>query len=145
MDKEGFVRWQDRTHVQLGYVVNLFLAFATASLGFGFSFVKEDLFKPNCFVRGCFGLSLLLLAISVLLGMLCAMNRLDDFRKTAAIVRVRDKDGCPAMNDELREMRTRVREIGVKTWNLFHGQLWCFMGGVILLGVALAVAYWNKI
>jgi hypothetical protein len=148
--KESFVRWQGITIAQLGYVINLLLAFATASLGFGFSFVRECTFHPNCFVRINFGLSLFLLLLSVVAGLLCVNNRLTDFRKTKDIARDREqwcRDGVdpPEIDARLSGRRTEVKTLGEKTWNLFRWQIWCFGLGAFFLVLTLAVAYWGKV
>lgn len=147
---ESFVRWQGITLKELGYSVNLLLASATASLGFGFSFVKESEFNPSSAMRVVFGMSLLLLLVSVSVGLLCAHNRLSDFRKTRDIARDRERwhrEGIyeSAIYTRLSRRRDEVEAIGRRTWGLFYGQLWCFVGGVLLLIVSLAIVYRGKL
>lgn len=148
--RESFVRWQGIALKELGYSVNLLLASATASLGFGFSFVKESGFNPSFATRVVFGMSLLLLLVSVSVGLLCALNRLRDFRKTRDIAR--DREGWhhggideSAIDTGLSQRRDEVEAIGRRTWGLFYGQLWCFVGGVLLLIVSLAIVYRAKL
>lgn len=87
----SFVRWQSITITQLGYAVNLFLTFATASLGFALSLVKDSGFQPGCWGRCFFDFSLLAFAVSILLGSLCVLNRLKDFRLTKDIAKLGEK------------------------------------------------------
>jgi hypothetical protein len=148
--QESFLRWQAITIAQLGYVINLLLAFATASLGFGFSFVKEPTFCPNCLVRVVFGLALLLLLSSVVVGLWCTNNRLKDFRKTKDIARDREKwyreqANFTDIDARLARRREGVNGLGEKTWHLFYGQIWCFLIGALLLILSLSAAYWEKI
>jgi hypothetical protein len=146
----SFVRWQGTTIAQLGYVINLLLAFATASLGFGFSFVKDPTFHPNCCVRLDFCLSLLLLLLSVVAGLLCVGNRLNDFRKTTAIARDREElrrkqVTCLEIDARLAGRREETNNLGGRTWHLFYGQIWCFGLGAFLLVIGLAAAYREKL
>src|SRR5437899_11385536 len=87
--KESFVRWQGITITQLGYVLNLLLGFATASLGFSLTLLKDEHFAPQRCEKFFFDSSLGLLGCSVIVGILCVSNRLWDFRKTTHIARDR--------------------------------------------------------
>ena len=79
MDADGnprFVRWQQRTQTQLGFVNNTVLALTTASLGFAAT--RELSGWPQCFLW----LGIVALVASVSLALICAWNRLSDFRET---------------------------------------------------------------
>ena len=141
----SFVRWQSITITQLGYAVNLILTFATASLGFILSMVKDRGFKPDCWGRGFLDFSGLALGVSVAVGLGCVVNRLADFRKTAQIARFRQK--WPERKEPLfiRRMRRRTKKLGKRTWQLFCWQVSSFGVGVLALLGSFATAYWSKL
>ena len=146
----SFIRWQSITIAQLGYAANLLLAFATTSIGFGFSFVRESSFTPNCAIRIVFGTSLCLLLASVGVGLFCACNRLRDFRMTAAIAHDRETlrrewGGEWIIKHFLSQRRKEARALGRRTWLLFRAQAVLFFFGMLLLIAALATVYWTKV
>jgi hypothetical protein len=158
-DKEGqtvttgngaFVRWQTLTIAQVGYAINLILSLATASLGFSLALVKDKDFGPSFWGKLPIDLSIAFLMISVLAGLICVINRLLDFRKTASIAQDRENwrsQGLPAddVNVKLRERRLVTEKLGVRTWTLFCTQVTTFGLGVTLLMVAFAVVYRTKL
>ena len=90
---ESFVRWQGISVTQLGYAVNLILGFATASLGFALTLLKDKDFTPQHCEKILFDSSLALLSLSIALGVWCVINRLRDFRKTKDIANERQELG----------------------------------------------------
>lgn len=126
---ERFVRWQATLREHLSYAVNLFLTFSVAALGYGFSLVRDKTFIPVGCVRCLFLMSLFLLWASIVLGMLCVLNRLRDFRGTAQRVR-----GVVDKSIPEKEYLDRLGEI---TWNLFYCQCMAFGLGVTALGFAV--------
>jgi hypothetical protein len=148
--KESFVRWQGISIQQLGYSINLILAFAAAALGFAFNLLKDPCFPTFCWSKTLFSSSLLLIGISVMLGLLCTVNRLCDFRKTTRIARCREqycRDGKPEteIDSLLDEHRKETKRLGERTWNLFYGQVAAFGLGMLFLLVSLAIVYRTKL
>lgn len=113
-----FIRWQQVTLKQLGYVSNTTLTLATASIGFSLAQL------PDQRARGWTWFAVLLFGLSIFLGLFCAMNRLKDFRETAQIAKgdIRDR--------ELEEAR-RNRQRGDRTWLLLIWQIVAFFGGAL--------------
>lgn len=150
MAEGRFVRWQSSTRIQLGYIANLILTFATASLGFSLNLLKDDL--PNG--SACFSSSPIEFAIpaflgSIALGIWCAINRLHDFRETAQMAKTRermeregkrlgsdDKMTRNEVNAYLKEWRTLNGRRGTFTWTLFYWQIGTFGVGVLFLVAA---------
>ena len=80
--RDSYIRWQGRTIEQFGFSLNLILTFALAAVAFEFTFLtSQDLHLSNsqlCLHTA----SLLLLLTSASFGLLCVVNRLQDFRTT---------------------------------------------------------------
>jgi hypothetical protein len=77
-----------------------------------------------------------LLALSVVLALWCATNRLADFRLTAKIAHPKNS-GSP----QLEELREESRRLGNRTWDIFRGQIWSFAlgAGSISVGIVIQV------
>ena len=149
-DNESFVRWQAATVNHLGYAVNLFLSFATASLGFCLLLVKDKDFALGFWGRSFLDLSILLLIFSLSMGVWCTINRLSDFRKTAAIARDtrnlrRDGVSEQDINRTLQGRRAETTRLGKRTWGLFRLQIATFGCGSLLLIIAFAITYHSKL
>jgi hypothetical protein len=144
--KESFVRWQAITIEQLGYAINLFLTFATASLAFSLVEFKGQ--AGSCFG---FGKCLLFSAIifflfSIGIGAWCVINRLQDFRKTKDIARdrehwTREKMDVDEIDKRLEIRRAAVERLGRATWVLFYMQMGFFGLGVVFLSGGMAGIY----
>ena len=139
--KESFVRWQGITITQLGYAVNLILGFATASLGFSLTLLKDKDFVLKGWGEALFLLSLLALLLSILFGIWCAINRLHDFRETTQIARDRER-----LDDTLlQQKRDDVDKLGERTWRLFKIQFWSFAAGLVALTVGFMMIYRDRL
>lgn len=67
------------------------------------------------------------------------LNRVKDFRETAAIARNKSKE---EYDEELEELRELVGVVGKRTRSLFKWQVGLFSAGVILL-IAATVSVYN--
>jgi hypothetical protein len=128
-------RWRKIAIDQLGYVLNLTLTFAIATLGYCFALLKDKDFVPVPSARCAMILSLSALVLSATCGFVCVLNRLLDFRGTAR--RACDHPRAPT-KDELRDL-------GNRTWVLFYFQLGLFATGVGALAVTLLLTYGGKL
>lgn len=132
---ERFVRWQQISIAQLGYTLNLVLTFTIAAIGYAFSLLKDNDFKPPCSARCALLFALISLAIAAISGLACVLNRLRDFQGTAR--RVRRKPNAPSSRE--------LRVMGSRTYRLFYAQLlFCFLG-ISALAVALLLTYGGKL
>jgi hypothetical protein len=145
----SFVRWQAITIAQLGFVSNLILTLAVAALGFALTLVKDnDVIASSCWARCVLVFSIIGLAISLALGIWCALNRLADFRMTAQIARGREtlptmtsEQGNAGKEEELAERREEVKKLGNRTWTLFYWQVSTFAAGILALIGSFFAAY----
>lgn len=146
----SFVRWQAITIAQLGYAVHLLLGFATATLGFCLVLLRDTSFVPTCLSTSLFLLSLLLLIFSIVVGFLCVVNRLWDFRKTAKIARDREAWNREGVGEDeigrrLEKRRKKTKKLGERTWMLFYWQAALFVVGVLCVTVTFVMVYRSKL
>ena len=141
-DSGSFVRWQGITVAQLGYTINLFIGFATASFGFTFYLAKELSLRLDDATKCRFRLALFFLLVSIMLGALCVLCRLADFRKTTRIARLRQELFEVGLTKADVDNRLATRRCVVKcldklTWALFYLQLIAFIVSVPFVGIAI--------
>ena len=90
---ERYVRWQDKTREQLSFFNNLLFTLSIGFLSFAYknlqiSNIKFCICSPNCKTT-LLVISIISIALSIFVGLLCVINRLYDFRTTAHINQVR--------------------------------------------------------
>lgn len=148
--ESSYVRWQLISINQLGYAIGLILSFATASLGFVLSLVKDQNYSPGCWGKVLMLISVTFLIVSVGLGLWGVVNRLCDFRQTRSVARDREdwqKDGVSQVDidNRLRSRRERTRKLGKRTWLLFWWQIGTFAVGVVTFTAAFGITYRAKL
>ena len=128
-----FVRWQRITLTQLGTVNATVLSLAIAALGFGLTQKSPISGCELCALRG----GLVLLVVSVVFALWCALTRLWDFRKTAQKARLDEKScrdqKCEKCEEIRAELRVETKKLGERTWCLLCCQLVTFAVGAVLL------------
>ena len=130
---ERFAKWQGVTREQLGSTSNLVLGLATGLL----AFTTLLLLDRKLVVSFAFGFGVaayFLLAVSVVVALWCATNRLTDFRLTAKIANPKNSS-----SPQLEEWREESRLLGDKTWAIFRCQLWSFALGSGAAGVGISI------
>ena len=140
--KERFVRWQGKSLDYLSYVINLILGLSIAGIGFEAKMLSEDSFRPAGFAKTAFVLSIASTLLASAVGFACIINRLKDFRDTAAIARKKSKD---EYDGELYELRDLVGILGKRTRRYFNWQAALFCIGVVLLIISLSITYRQKL
>lgn len=132
---DKFQRWQKITIEHLGYTINLFLTFGIAALGYCFALLKDKDFLPGTSARCVMVFALMTLALSLISGVFCTLNRLADFRGTAQ--RSRKNPGAPSQEEQ--------RTVGVTTWCLLYIQVITVTLGLILLALVMLLTYGYKL
>ncbi len=134
-NREAFNHWHDHQITQISTVSATVFALASAGLGYSLSLLSDEkasLLKSNVptirLFTGAF-------AVSFVAALLLVVNRLEDFRRTKNIVRLRDDD---PNHPELKGRRRVVDRLERWTWILFYGQLITFGVG----GVTIIVFFW---
>ena len=135
-DEAGaFVRWQGRTITQFGFATNLLLALGTGELAFlfGAALDRREGLTTTGYVT--FLMSVVLLAVSVVVGCWLALNRLTSFRTTAQVARHRQNNRTEGID----HLRARTRRLDEWSWCLLWAQVVLFGAGTALMA-ALAVS-----
>jgi hypothetical protein len=122
-----FVRWQGRTIEHLGFFNNLLITLTFAQLAFQAHLILEPLAQSNTILNHqcLFQLSLISAWLSLVFGLWLAFNRLYDFRYTAKIARLSEKN--EVVDPKLREATAKL---GKKTWGLLWLQCLTFFFGM---------------
>ena len=128
-------RWQKIAIDQLGYALNLVLAFTVAGLAYCFALLKDPGFIPGSSAKVWTKVSLLALTLAATFGLACVVNRLWDFRNTAR--RARKESEAPTVEEG------RIR--GKATWCLFYAELFVFAVGMFSLALALWLTYGSRL
>ena len=131
---ETHARWQGIALTQLGYSINLILAFSLTAIGFGVSLWGDKWNLQFCF----YAISLFLLSLSIAFGLICTITRLRDFRKTREITKL-EKTTSTSTSQKIDELRNSADTLGKCTWRLFWLQLGSFALGFICLAISIAV------
>jgi len=139
---ERVVRWDNYRINQFSYTNNLLLGLNLAFLGF---FITQSgfNFNSNCYFFTIQILTDLFLLTSFLTGLLTVLNRLQDFRKTAKLTKLKKKkfehehnivtySGIDTIKTEIWEFESETRKMGIRTWNLIKWQVWTFLIGTFI-------------
>lgn len=127
-EKKSFIRWQDRSTEQLGFVNNLLVFLAAGILAFQSQLaISNKVF--GCFDRCLIIISILLIFISLVTGCKLAWNRLQSFRNTMRISRKKQH----GESSGLEELRKHVEILDKKTWFFLKAQTILFTLGALFL------------
>ena len=132
---DKFIRWQKTAINQLGYTLNLVLSFTIATLGYWFLLLKDTGFTPGSSAKCAMILSLSALSLSAILGFICIITRLVNFRGTAK--RAHERVDAPP--------KEQLDALGTATWVVFYVELGAFAIGVVALAIALLLTFGGKL
>lgn len=127
MNKDSSIRWQEIRIKQLGYVNYLLILVASGILTF-----QNNIWLNRSFTniqKISFNESNFFFFVSIVIGIILAVNRLFSFRNTAKIARLRGKGKTISIN----QLRKKTDRIDCWTWILLYFQLFTFLTGVIFL------------
>ncbi len=133
----SFVRWQQFTISQFSFFTNLIMTFALGAIGFILNVMVEHAECQYYHFRLLAGLAAVVFGLSLLLGILLAINRLIDFRSTARIARIREKYGNIGVSD----LRREVDMLGRASWALLLLQTLAFMIATSVAASAFVVLF----
>ena len=141
-NRGSFIRWQAITLNQLTYAVNLFLTLSVATLGFSMDLLRDKHFTPEGHSRCLFLFATLLILLSIIVGILCVINRLRDFRVTTKVARMRENNQ-PA--DEIAPYVLLYETLGKRTWSLFWAQIALFSFSIAFYTLCLLCTFYQKL
>ena len=133
--------WHDARRLQFSYVNGLFLGFATGAAGIVLELLRDGNFSPGIWGRRLVLVTSLLLCSSILFGLVCAYNRLLDFRETSAIAA--ERETLPKF--VLAQKRRLNRRRGKMTWEALYIQIATFSLGSVALALTVVITYSTKI
>lgn len=139
---EAFVRWQGISLQHLGQTINLLITLSTGLLAYAVNLIVGGHVPMPYWGRWAFRIALLSLLVSIFGGVLATLTRVDDFRHTAQIARVR---AGAAMDTKLEEMRDETHALGIRTRLCYGFQKWLFMVGASTLAASICISYWDKL
>lgn len=137
-----YVRWQGLAITQMSVAVSLFSGLSIASLGFGFSLLRDDKFVLCDKLHGIFISSLALLLLSSIFSCSVVITRLLDFRLTARKSR---KEQKPDYKRSLTIIGLGPDAYGKLTWGLFWLGCVSFFLGIVLLFGTIGIVYGSKL
>ena len=136
-NNESFIRWQERSIQQLGFVNNLLIGLSTAIFIFQIKVsFDQTISLPNT-IFCLFFISIIFIFLSITFGCITAWIRLKDFHLTSKIARKREKN----KRDSINTLRERSKSLGSATWTLLTIQAIFFIFGQILLMVSALIFF----
>ena len=139
--QDSFIRWQNITINQLGFVNNLIVVLAIGLIGYSINFIQNEKIILISVQKVFFWIGGILLLSSITLGILTSINRLRDFKLTAKIARKRESKQL----EDIEENREKSKELGIVTWSLLISQIITFGIGFILTLITVIIEYFDKI
>ena len=133
---DAFVRWQMASMNQFSYINYIVLTLSLAVLGFGTSLRFEESFKEIVYCLCLFKISLGLMATSMIVGIICAILRSEDFRKTAKIARLKCTDGN---ENKIEKLSDCTKCLGKWSRGIFWVQSGLFLLGSVLLMLTIGL------
>jgi hypothetical protein len=128
-NRKSFQRWSDHRINQMTAATSLMFAISSAALGYAISVLSHEKTPVDKIATWPFVLAAAAFAISFVCGILVVFNRLDAFRETCEIIKLRDK----REEDSLQAKRDENEETDMYTGLFFHVQFWSFASGGVCL------------
>lgn len=140
--KERFVRWENYRIGQLGTCNQLLLTFTIAALGFAIAQPPKDPSKfANFWAEVCYCLSITFGAVSFSCGILTSVMRLENFRRTAKMTRLKMTEPpkrSESDQSEISKIKHQTGCLDAWTWRLLYSQMAAFAIQTLSLAFALA-------
>jgi hypothetical protein len=128
-NRQAFNRWRDHTMKQMTAASTVFFGLSSAGLGYVLALLNDNT-KPLAAAYSLpFRVFAWAFAVSFIAGIFLVINRLEDFRRTADIVKNRDENteardsDKPIPHPDLDDRREQTGLLGGLTWILFYTQL----------------------
>jgi len=132
---EVFARWQAVTQEHLSGLIKVIIGITIGLMAFDSGLILKGTVSDATAKLLCV-VAIALLIASLVFGIWCMINRLNDFRLTAQIVRGRDRG-----DKDIDEERQKSKMLGRLTWHLVKTQLTTFAFGAAASAVAILWQY----
>lgn len=137
-------RWDEARREQFGATATTVFTLASAAIAY-ISSLLTDARAQFGGAATCFFLwTVITFIISLGLGVAATVTRLEDFRATARIVRLRDSSNAEDRATVVR-LRDRASRLGTSSYFLLYGQITLFAMGVVLLAFAVWHIFYNRL
>jgi len=147
--RERVVRWDNYRINQFSYTNNLLIGLNLAFLSFFITKVNI-LIDVNCCLMIIQILTIFSLIISFITGMCNVINRLQVFRKTSKLTKIKKNKfeydynithSYPNINSypNISVLDSETKRLGKRTWILLKWQVWTFSIGVIIGVIYLVI------
>ena len=135
-NNSSFIRWQDKSIEQLGFINNLLITLASGFLILETQyFIGEKTVQPIAIILIAF--SAVFVFASLIVGGILAINRLLSFRYTAQVARKRET----RQRDGIKDLRDWTNELDTRTWKLLWWQVGLFsLASLFLLATIIILA-----
>jgi len=141
MNIERFVRWQTILREHFTFTINLLLTVSIATTGFLLSLLNNTNFIPSGNSQKLFFTTgLIFVLLSVVMGLVVSLNRLNDFRFTLKKINHQLKD----IND-IAEIKDIVDFSGKFSWIIFYLQVGTLCIGYISLIISFYLIFRIKL
>lgn len=144
-----YKRWEDRRIEQFGFVNNLLVGLSSVLLFWMLQGALEDKLPVYDCVFWAVLTSGICFFLSLSSGLWLALNRLADFRRTAALIKTenerayyvqkQDDEQVQKQKSEIEQKKKENSEIGVWSWGLIYAQFILFFLGFLALGVGVII------
>ncbi len=136
----SYTRWQNIRITQLGFANNLLILLSVALLGFYSKFLI-DCYNLNPYQKFFICIFFFLIIVSTGLGIFVMLNRLEDFKLTAQIVRKRETNKRNGIESD----RGKAKILGERTYCYFIWQAVTFLGAFITGLIVLVIEFNDKL
>lgn len=129
--------WREVQRKQLTVVSTIYFGFSTALIGHSLnSLMNKNILKGDCCVQTLLISGIILNILSLYFYLQLTNNKLDDYRKTAELI----KD----ISKNFEDINKETKDFGTKTWDLFKLQKTFLIIGFIACFVAYSVLIFQK-
>jgi len=136
---ERVIRWDSYRINHFSYTINLILTLNLGFLGFIVSQINFN-WSDNIYFLILLIVTFICLIISFYSGVILIINRLNDFRLTSKLTKLKkyrfeykneltENSEINTIQFQIQLLSKQTKELGKKTWCLFNLQIWCFVIG----------------
>jgi ATP/ADP translocase len=144
MNNDTKVRWDEARRGQFGATATTVFTLASAAIAYISSLLTEGKAQFGGAATCFFLWTVVAFIISLGLGVAAMVTRLEDFRATARIVRLRDSSRAEDQAAVVR-LRDRASSFGTSSYFLLYGQIAVFAIGATLLALAVWHIFYNRL
>jgi hypothetical protein len=144
MEDKTQARWDEARREQFGAIATAVFSLASAGIAYTSSLPREQEAHFGGAATCFFLWTVVAFVASLGVGVAAMVTRLEDFRATARIVRLRDSSE-PEDQATVTNLRHRASKLGTVSYFLLYAQIVIFVIAVTLLGLAVWHIFYNRL